>query len=269
LGTVSIPSIASGIPLITNAAIGGGGDVIACSNNNEISGFNLQNINPASSSSACINVAGSSAIITHNVLTAFSSSNAISFVNNITNFGTVTISNNTVLGGDTTDTFGIAINTLNTASGAFTIQNNVFSGSSSASGLDQAISILNPNNTSNETLTISILNNVFNSQTNSAVNYPTDPPAGIYCEISSGSTEAVALFIRNNQITIPGGISHPLAGISVTQNAGALSTVLLEITNNVSETPIGVPGYQFVRNADNLSLMQLYFTHNQGTVEGP
>jgi hypothetical protein len=113
---------------------------------------------------------------------------------------------------------------------------------------------------------VSILNNIFNSQTNLAINYPKDAPVGINCEISSGSTEAVALYIRGNQITIPERISHPLAGISVTQNEGALSTVLIEITNNVSKTPEGVPGYQFTPNANNRSLMQLYFNQNQGAI---
>lgn len=253
-GTITIPSLASSAPLITNT--NNFAMVITAAGLNEIAGLSIEST--AGINSGGILVQGYDVSIHDNIITTGNNNNAINIESS--DCGQSFISNNLLYCSDTTDTYGVFVSS-NT--GHLYITDNLFTGTTAMSGFDTGVNVL-AGTASNipHILSLSINGNTFNSQTNTA----NDLPSAINITNSLTAMQINAS-ILNNVIDIPAGISMPVGGLYVVEEANA-GVIRLSVQDNIATTLMGTPGYNFINNASPSNFI-LDFQNNVGTRVGP
>lgn len=255
-GTITVPAHASLPPLLTNT--NNNAYVIAATADNEIAGLNVRST--TSFASGGILMQGPNVFIHDTTVTVGNGNDAINI--QTSDCGNSLIANNTFFCSDTSDTYGIFVNS---STGSLTIGNNLLTGTSAAAGFDIGVNI-QPGTTPAAfiagSLNVAINGNTFSSQTNTA----TDTPCAI--NITNATTGMqVNASILSNVITIPTTIGGAVAGLNVVEDSNAGPITLL-VQDNIATTTNPTPGYFFTNSAAP-SFFNLTFQNNIGTRTGP
>ena len=186
---------------------------------------------------------------------------------NIYGGGNVTVSNNTFIGLDTGDSYGVDLDAfIAPLQGFFMFDNNLFTGANANSGLDRGLNLeIRQTGTvfgAIGTVDFTVTNNTFNSQTNTAG----DEPAAVTLILRTGNTVNIDLI--GNYIDMPAGIANPhsnAAGILLF-SAGP-GVAFCNLQDNVSITTDSVPGYLFNASANLANLQVDFAPNNIGTTK--
>jgi len=252
LGSVPVPPQASGLPLISNSATLLN-DVVNLENNNEVSGFFINQINVSNAIFASIRV-GNNTFINRNIIQVHNDGTGV-FLQGNPFMGNVNISNNLFLGADTSNTFGIDFFLAEV--GNIYIANNVFTGVDAASGIANGIDFFHTQN-----FNATVINNTFSSVASNGV----IPHAIGVDPFTTQGTFFLDLNIVGNQINLPSTMVGAIGGVVIKDEAGEGPYSIL-LQNNTVVTPAGVPGF-LIDNAGNSSEISLDFgPNNSGTLE--
>ncbi len=264
-GKVNVKHQATGLPTIFSTVPGVDSVLmLVLNNNNVVSGLSFVQTVPFATGSenygAIWIAGGNNCRISGNIFTVAPGEGVGVSINDAPATGTV-ISNNIFVG--PASTLGAGVFSANSG-GSLVINNNLFTGANSSSGLSIGIDI----KTESSDLSVSISDNVFNSQFNTS-------PAG------SNAPTAMALFanthaninatITGNQVTLPPGLINQIAGIYLSKETGAgVLSATLENNSSFSTNTPPSPGY-FFENTSVLptagTLLQIDFrSSNVGTV---
>ena len=274
-GVMKIPAHDEGMPFLSNTMpkpIKTYPVVLLNEGNNVVSGFILNDtLGGASlidglSQSAGVRIdTGSNYLIKNNIISTVSNA-TLPFVGGagvfVSGGSGITITDNIIMGADTGQTTGVEIiSYAMPLEGSIVIKNNILTGASASTGLGIGIAHY-PGNYIVEAPTLSILNNIMNSQTNAGAssNY------GILIESPTTSTVSfINVNIVGNDINLPASMAGAAAGIAIT--ATGPGQVIASLTDNTSLTVSPTPGFLFVGTPPTL---QLDFGHgNVGTRVGP
>jgi len=256
-GPIVIPALASTRPLLTNT--NNSAYVIAMTSDNEIAGLNIEAL--TSFASGGILIQGPNVYIHDTIITVGNNNDAINI--QTSDCGDSLIAYNSIYGNDTSDTYGILVNS---SMGHLTIDHNLLTGSSNASGLDIGVNVqagTTPSALIAGLLNLMISNNTFSSQTNTTM---IDTPSAININNATTGMQVTAS-ILSNVIIIPTTIAGAVAGLNVLEdvNAGPISLI---VKDNVATTTNPTPGYLFTNNASP-TFFNLDFQNNIGTQIGP
>ncbi len=272
VGKTTVPALASGLPMISNANDPTGLGVQLVAANNVVSGLNLQDAIGGlvgSLYTGGLNVmGGTSALIMNNT---FSTQNNGSGLNIYGGGNNTVIKNNIFLGLDTGAGYddGIFIAqgpTTPNLGGTITISNNSFSGANATStltaGLDiEPSSLTATSGLSNLTLVIS--NNIIDLSASTIAGSD-----GIYLDNGNGGPSVFTCSFNGNQIYLPTDPSFN--GISIIEDTGAVGPLAVTLNDNVVEPSPPTTGYDFINNTGNPDLLQIDFgSSNVGTRTGP
>ena len=287
LGAIKIPAQTEGLPTISNTnstfASTSFNAIFMQFGDNVVSGLNcVDNLGGGgiefptgngSDTSGGIKIAtGLNYLISHNTSSAFGNP-ATPFPGgnplNIFGGGNVTVINNTFVGRDTHDTYGINQEALIAPmQGFFVFKNNLFTGADINSGLDIGIfvGIYAPGFYSQGAigkLHFCVSDNKFTSQTNTAG----DSASGIRFYVSPVESSTWKVNIIGNNVTMPVSLKDVVAGINIfARGPGVINASLHK---NVSLTTPPTPGYLFDNNG-NPAFLQLDMGYdNFGTSSGP
>ena len=277
LGLMKIPAQDFGLPTISNtlapSTVPGtfGPTAVALNQgNNVVSGLMCVDTlgtssGPSSTVTSAIEVqSGLNYVIKNNILSTFGSTPSVTGnCMNIYGGGNLTVENNIFIGRDTTDTYGVDMeNFIGAFEGYYLFENNLFTGQNENSGLADgfyADIFTTPEPIGN--LTISLVNNTSNSQTN-----PNSSAAGFYILSHVNASQTVTLNIMNNNVNIPAGISASNArGMSIASYGPGLTYANLQ--DNVSLTIS--PKFGYIFNAEHVpsAFIINFEPNNVGTVE--
>lgn len=253
LGAIDVPPQAVGLPVIGNSDAGGIFAVVLLANNNEVSGFFINETRGLNGIGAHTSF-GNNTVIAQNIIQTLNSGVCV-FLQGNPFMGNVNITNCAFLGADTSDTFGIDL--FQAEVGNIYIADNVFSGVNETSGLAKGIDLFHTQN-----LNVRILNNVFSSVSSNGV----IPHAIGVDPFTTQDTFFLDLEIIGNQINLPNTLVGLIGGVVIKNEAGeGPFTIFLE--NNTVVSPSGVPGY-LIDNAGSSSEVLLQFgSKNSGVLE--
>lgn len=286
VGCIKIPAQAEGRPTISNtfAVIPispgnpiGRASVRLLAGDNVVSGFNLLDTlrtgtNNADFTSGLRIDAGLNYLIKDNIMTSGSSLVEGGNSMNLHGGGNVKMINNTFINSDTGDTYGIdAFPYVSPFQGYYVFEDNLFTGISVAAGLDQGLHFElhsvgtdgSPNFGYIGNISVSMISNTFNSQTNTAH----DNPGAIVVNCNPNLENIITVNIIGNNAVIPTGIAGARAGIFVAaRGPGPLS---VNLHKNVMLTTPPTPGYFFNNFGDPANLRLDMGFDNFGTSLGP
>ncbi len=259
LGEVDVPILAPGLPTITSTPTSR--NVTTMANNNEVSGFNIIQTATSAFDTSCVSLNGLDGLITNNTFTvSHNEGEGVSIT--ASSCGTAIISNNIFRSNDSANT-SMGLN-IHDSTGNIIIQDNLFTGVDASTGLSNGVRCAANNGHS---INITVTNNVFNSQTNTTAFFN---PSAIDLEIFSGNiNNSMTATVIGNNINVPSGISHAVAGVYALENVAPVGQFNLNVSDNTSITTGAVPGYKFENLSGNPALMQVNFNNNIGTKVGP
>ncbi|MBS0648461.1 MAG: inverse autotransporter beta domain-containing protein [Verrucomicrobia bacterium] len=278
-GLINIRAHAKGLPTLSNilsTAPVGRSAVVLNAGDNVVSGFYLVDTLKTGSSGTDFTAGlrieqGLNYLIKNNMMSTGSSMVEGGNACNVHGGGNVTFINNTFINVDHTNQgYGVDIFAyLTPLEGYFVFQNNLFTGANNTSGLLQGIHFEPRRLAAGGSagiignLKINIVGNTFNSQSNTSAS----SPAAIALNCTPDSSNFVSAHLTGNYITMPAGITTPIAGMNIQGHGpGPLIATLHE---NVVLTVSPVPGYKF-NNFGSLSHLQLHVgSDNFGTSTGP
>jgi len=277
-GLINVPAHDKGLPLITNTLVTdliGPSCVKLNAGNNVVSGFNLLDTLRRGSSGTDFTAGlrienGLNYLIKNNMISSGGSAMEGGNCVNLHGGGNVTALNNTIIGLDNTDTFGIDIFAyVNPLQGFFVFENNLFTGVNSTSGLDQGIHfearVIPGSQGLIGNLSFSALGNTFNSQTSADV--AGDAPTAIALNVQPSASQTITANVRGNYITLPAGIITPSAGINVL--ARGPGPLIAHFHDNVALTIPPIVGYKFNKFGSTSHLLLDMGHDNFGTSSGP
>jgi hypothetical protein len=261
-GTITIPPLAGTPPTLNNSSIMSGLSTVNLQNNNEVSGFKIVDVQGTLNASGIALMSGHNALITQNTVISIADANNIIIgdPNGIlpSPSGTIIMTNNQILGGDLGDTYGIQVNGCE---GLVVMQNNLFSGIDSMTGLAEGV-FVNFLLSQVGTFNVSIADNVFSSAMTGSM---FSDVAAI--SVMNGLTTPVNISITGNQITVPQAPSMMdyLGGLIVNMSSSA--PMQLNVIDNIANTG-SVTSY-VLENSSSMGLLQVNFTNNVGSQTGP
>ena len=278
LGFVKIPAQASGLPIISNTASTmaiGKAAVVLNAGDNVVAGLNLVDnfgggTGGVDTSAGLLIQMGTDYLVADNTMSTFSANGGGNCFN-IYGGGNVKTKDNTLIGRDTGDTFGVnLISFVAPLQGSLSFKRNLCTGANNSSGLvrglDFEISKSADTFGTIGNLSFSIMENVFNSQANGSK----DEPAAITFIINGVSTSTIAKIDENN-IVIPVGILTPpvltIAGVLLSSRGPG--PLIASLHKNVSLTTPPTVGYFFNNHGNSANLVLDVGFDNFGTSSGP
>ncbi len=256
-GKVNVQHQATGLPvLISNQTMANAVVLNLENSNNVVSGLNFVMTHPfavggSGNHGAIAILGGENYLISRNILIAAGAGGTVGL--SINTPSSVTISNNIFASSLSTDQIGIYVNT---SGGSLVINDNLFTGINGNTGLANGINI---HSSTASDLSVSILSNVFNSQSN------TDASGSIVIIIES--SDNVFATITGNQMTLPPGLINQVAGVHLIIDAATTGVLSATLNNNTAITTTA-PGYFFDNNGTPTQLQVDFQANNIGTVSG-
>lgn len=281
LGIVEIPAQAQGLPTISNTLVTipiGKSVVRMSAGHNVVSGFNLVDNYGGGTGGADISAgiyieAGLDYLVKHNTMSTFSLHGGGNCLN-IYGGGNVTVKENTFIGRDTGDTYGVnLLPFLNPIQGFFRFEKNLFTGANATSGLDRGID-LEPTTANSYSkgiigdIKLFVIENISNSQANTSE----DDMAGIEIIAYANAENPITVDIIGNYITMPVGMvtpPPPLTKAGIIVASFGPGTLIATLHKNVSLNIPPAPGYRFNNNGNTADLQLKMGYDNFGTSSGP
>lgn len=268
-----LPKISNTFAVSTNPLILGPAAVGLSEGNNVVAGFYLvDNFGGGSGSDvsgALLIEDGLNYLIQNNILTTNSTNGGGNGLN-IFGGGNITVANNTFIGLDKGDTFGVDFENFSNLTapiqGYYLFKNNLFTGANANSGFAIGwFSEIRANANVRGNINITVIGNTSNSQSNT-----TGSPAGIQILSNVNPTQAVTVNILDNNVVMPAGITGASPGGIRVASFGPGPT-FAHIHGNVSLTNVSatptVPGYIFNDEGDPPALHLDVGPDNFGTVK--
>jgi hypothetical protein len=150
--------------------------------------------------------------------------------------------------------------------GTITIRNNLFTGANSTSSL--AAGMFVQPDSFQATSGLPTLNLVISNNTINMSNSTNSGGTAIIVDNGNGGPSLFNCTLNDNQIFLPSDSSF--TGVSITQDTGAVGSLIAILNDNVVQPSPPALGYSFSNNSSNPGSLQVYLRpSNVGTRSGP